>query len=64
MAAHYDGIHEEPKRKLIARLAYVGVKECFRNHAYSYKNEMYIQQAGRPIGLKLTTVVAELVMAE
>ena len=52
------------RRRLIARLAYIGVKECFRSHAYKFKQETYIQKDGGPIGLKLTTVVAELVMAE
>ena len=52
------------KKKMIARMIYVGVRECFRNHAYNFKDEMYIQQSGGPIGLKLTTVVAEIVMAE
>ena len=52
------------RKKLVARLAHIGVRECFRNHAYRFKQETYMQQDGGPIGLKLTTVVAELVMAE
>ena len=52
------------KRKLLARMIQLGVRECFRHHCYRFKGDYFVQLEGGPIGLDLTGVVAELVMED
>ena len=51
------------RKKLVTWLAYIGVKECFRNHVYRFESKYYVQKEGGAIGLRLTGIVAEISMA-
>ena len=49
-------------KTLMAACLAIGVKECFRSHVYSFGGNLYQQVKGGTIGLRLTTVVAQLRM--
>ena len=47
---------------MIGRILEEAVKVTFRNHVYTYGNKLYIQRKGGAIGLRLTRVIARIVM--
>ena len=47
------------KRTLLAKVA---IKSVFANHVYRFMGVTYLQLEGGPIGLRLTSVVARVVM--
>ena len=53
---------DEDKRKLIAKVRKVAVRTIFSHHVYKFGGKFYRQTEGGPIGLRLTGVVAQLVM--
>ena len=46
------------KRQLLARAVKTAVKLVFANHVYQFCGVLYLQLAGGPIGLRLTSIVA------
>ena len=50
------------KKLLLSRAVKTAVKTIFRHHVYQFDGVYYIQLAGGPIGLRLTSVVAQIVM--
>ena len=40
----------------------VAIKATFKNHVYVYRNYLYRQRKGGAIGLRLTEIVARIVM--
>ena len=50
------------KRLLLSRVVRTVVKVVFANHVYQFAGVLYIQLVGGPIGLKLTSLVARIVM--
>ena len=52
----------QQRKKIIGKVLEVAVRTTFRNHIYMYGNKLYRQLKGGPIGLRLTGVVARLVM--
>ena len=57
-----EPVTREEKKKLFGKVLEVLVKTTFANHIYSYRNKLYKQMNGGAIGLRLTGVVARLVM--
>ena len=49
-------------RYLLAKVLKVAILSVFRNHMYMFMGIVYIQLAGGPIGLRLTSMVARVVM--
>ena len=58
---HREYTKEEGKR-IIAKVLEVAIKTTFKNHIYSFKNELFKQEKGGAIGLRLTGVVARILM--
>ena len=54
--------NENEKISVLAKVFEVGIRTTFLNHIYMFKNELYHQQAGGAIGLRLTGVVARILM--
>ena len=52
----------QERRKLMGKVLEVAIKATFKNHIYLYRNELYRQKAGGAIGLRLTGIVARIVM--
>ena len=50
------------KRHLLSRAVKTAVKTIFAHHVYQFCGVYYVQVAGGPIGLRLTSVVARIVM--
>ena len=50
------------KKKIISKVIKVACMNVFGNHCYSFKGVQYIQMAGGPIGLRLMSIVARVVM--
>jgi hypothetical protein len=50
------------RKKMIASMMRILVREIMTNHCYQFDGKLYLQQAGGPIGLKLSGVLARLVM--
>ena len=50
------------KKRMIASMLQVLVKTLMKNHHYQFDGKLYLQQTGGPIGLKLSGVLARLVM--
>ena len=50
------------KKRMIASMMQVMVGAIMRNHHYQFDGKLYLQQTGGPIGLKLSGVLARLVM--
>ena len=57
-----EPITKEEKKKMIGKVIEEAIKVTFSNHTYTYRNEFYKQIKGGAIGLRLTGVVARLVM--
>ena len=55
-------VSREERKKLFGKVIEVAVLTTFRNHIYMYRNDLYKQKRGGAIGLRLTGVVARLVM--
>ena len=53
---------EQQSRILLAKVVKFAVLTIFKNHVYSFNGQVYIQLAGGPIGLRLTSIVARVVM--
>ena len=53
---------EDEKRMLLAKVIEIAIKTTFKNHLYQFEGQSYIQAKGGSIGLRLTGVVAKLVM--
>ena len=54
--------NEEEKRSLLAKVIEVAVRTTFKNHLYQFEGRMRVQACGGPIGLRLTGVVARVIM--
>ena len=50
------------RRRMIASMMEIMVKNIMKNHCYQFDGKLYQQQAGAPIGLKLSGILARLVM--
>ena len=50
------------KRQLLGKVLEVAVRTTFSKHIYLFNNRLFQQQKGGPLGLRLTGVVACLVM--
>ena len=50
------------KRRLIAKSVKLAIITVFRNHVYQFGERRYRQVSGGPIGLRLTSLVARIVM--
>ena len=53
---------EYQKKLIFATMMMIGVLEMMKSHLYMFNNKIYLQQAGGPIGLWATCVVARVVM--
>ena len=53
---------KEERTKLFGKVLEVVITSTFKNHIYSYRNTLYKQLKGGAIGLRLTGVVARIVM--
>ena len=52
------------KRKIVAKVLETAIRTTFKNHIYAFKNKTYQQVSGGAIGLRLTGVVARILMDE
>ena len=52
----------QQKKILLSRAVKTAVKVIFKNHVYQFGGVYYLQVSGGPIGLRLTSVVARIVM--
>ena len=59
-----DIINLTQKKKLLVLAMERAVVFFFRNFSYTFGGEVSLQLSGRPIGVRLTTAVARLVMEE
>ena len=50
------------KRRLVAKVIEVGVLSVMRNHVYRWRDKIWIQTLGVPIGLRLSGVVGRITM--
>ena len=57
-----EPVTKEERKKMVGRILEEAVKVTFRNHVYTYSNKLYIQRKGGAIGLRLTGVIARIVM--
>ena len=55
-------LDESQKRLLLSKVVKVAIVSVFKNHLYMFNGETYLQLAGGPIGLRLTSIVARVVM--
>ena len=51
------------RKVMLSKAVEVGVRECFRNHLYTFNGQVYRQTEGGPIGLRLSMAISRLVMA-
>ena len=52
----------EERKKMLGKVIEEAVKVTFCNHVYTYRNRIYRQKKGGAIGLRLTGVIARIVM--
>ena len=52
----------EERKKMVGKMLEVAIKATFKNHVYLYRNPLFRQAKGGVIGLRLTGVVARIVM--
>ena len=57
-----DRLSEHQKRRLISKVVGVAVLTVFRHHMYQFNGEVFSQDGGAPIGLRLTSICARIVM--
>ena len=50
------------KKLIISKVVKIACLNVFKNHCYYFKGVRYLQLAGGPIGLRLTSIVARVVM--
>ena len=50
------------QRRVLGKVIEVAVRTTFKNHIYMYRNYLYQQLKGGAIGLRLTGIVARIVM--
>ena len=55
-------INEEDKAKLVGKVIEIAIREIMGNHMYSFDGQTYLQTEGGAIGLRLTGLVARVVM--
>jgi hypothetical protein len=55
--------NQEQRKLMLSKAIEVGVRECFRNHLYTFNGEVYRQTDGGPIGLRLSMAISRVVMA-
>ena len=55
-------LDDTQKRLLLSRVVKTAVKVIFANHIYQFAGVLFIQLVGGPIGLRLTSIVARIVM--
>ena len=55
-------LSEYQKRFILAKVVKVAVRSVFANHVYRFMGVIYLQLEGGPIGLRLTSIVARVVM--
>ena len=53
---------EQQRRQILSEAVRLAVKIVFSNHVYQFCGVLYRQLAGGPIGLRLTSIVARVVM--
>ena len=63
-ATDMDSMSEEVKRLLLSKVIKVAVLTVFRHHQYQFTGNTYKQSGGAAIGLRLTSIVAMIVMDE
>ena len=57
-----EPISRQERKQVFGKVLEVAIKAMFSNHIYTYKNELYRQNNGGAIGLRLTGVIARIVM--
>ena len=57
-----EPVSKEEKKRMMGKILEVAIKATFQNHIYTYRNDLYYQQKGGAIGLRLTGIVARIVM--
>ena len=55
-------LDDTQKRLLLSRVVKTAVNVIFANHIYQFAGVLFIQLVGGPIGLRLTSIVARIVM--
>ena len=55
-------LDENQKRFILSKVVKVAIIAVFKNHLYTFNGVTYVQLAGGPIGLRLTSIVARVVM--
>ena len=55
---------DNQRRFILSKVFKVAVKTVFTHHMYQFNGETYYQASGAPIGLRLTSIVARVVMDE
>ena len=53
---------DKQKRRVIGCVIQIVVLAIFKNHCYQFRGRLYRQSKGGPIGLRLTSIVARIVM--
>ena len=57
-----DSMPEDVKKKILAKIVCISVLKVFSNHMYQYGGSTYRQNGGGATGLRLTSLVARIVM--
>ena len=57
-------LNEHEIRLVVARVVETAVLVCMLLHTYSFGSNLYLQCAGRPIGIRFTASLANIVMKE
>ena len=57
-----DKLTAQDKRLILAKVIRMAVLTVFRHHAYQFNGVLYRQAGGGPIGLRLTSIIARIVM--
>ena len=55
-------LNDNQRRFILSKVIKIAVLRVFQNHVYSFNGQVYLQLAGGPIGLRLTSMVARVVM--
>ena len=55
-------LDESQRRFILSKVVKIAVLRVFQNHVYKFNGMTYLQLAGGPIGLRLTSTVARVVM--
>ncbi len=57
-----EGMDKATKRKILAKVIEIVIREIMKNHIYKFANKIYKQRNGGRIGLRATGVVAQIVV--